>query len=100
MNNLVTLVGRLVSNPTLEKKEEKNISCITLAIPRSYKNENGIYETDFIPVILNGSLAVNSCEYCLKGDVIGVRGRLQVDDEKLVVIAEKLTFLASRKDNE
>ena len=100
MNNLVTLVGRLVSNPTLEKKEEKDISIITMAIPRAYKNKDGIYETDFVPVVLNGSLAVNSCEYCLKGDVIGVRGRLQIVDEKLVVIAEKVSFLATRKENE
>ena len=49
MQNLVFLIGRLVSDPELKKSEkDKDYASITLAVQRSFKNSNGIYETDFI----------------------------------------------------
>lgn len=100
MSNLITLVGRLASEPTFEEKEGKKVSNITLAIPRDYRNTDGVYGTDFIPVRLYASLAANTCEYCNIGDLIGIKGRLQTIDNKLIVVAEKVSFLASRKENE
>ena len=48
MLNQVVLVGRLVKDPELvETENNKKISRITIAIPRSFKNMNGEYETDF-----------------------------------------------------
>ena len=48
MLNQVVLVGRLVRDPELKELENGNkLSNITLAVPRSYKNVNGEYETDF-----------------------------------------------------
>ena len=48
-------------------------------------------------------MATNTKEYCKKGDIIGVKGRIESkvyekDDEtkyKLEVIAERITFLSS-----
>ena len=51
-------------------------------------------------------LAKNACEYCKKGDTVGIRGRLQTSTYELEdgtkrkaveVIVEKLTFLSSKK---
>ena len=110
MMNQVILVGRLAND--IEVKEAENgrdKTYITLAVPRSYKNAEGIYETDFVDCILWDSIAQNTAEYCKKGDVIGVRGRLQSrniekeDGSKIKVmevIAEKVTFLSSKKNNE
>ena len=40
-------------------------------------------------------------EYCLKGDLIGIRGRLaKLENENLKVIAEKITFMSSGKGEE
>ncbi len=105
MMNNVMLVGRLAND--IEKKKFENgkeVTRISLAVNRSYKNPDGVYETDFIDCILWDGLANNICEYCQKGDVIGIRGRLQVsyyekDDTKhkaVEVIVEKLTFLSSK----
>jgi single-strand DNA-binding protein len=94
MLNHTVLVGRLVDQP---QKDEKGAS-ITIAVPRSYKNEKGEYETDFIPVRLFNGVAENTCEYCKKGDLIGIKGRLQ-SNEKLELIAEKVTFLSTNKEN-
>ena len=106
--NTVMLVGRLAQNPEVRTTESgKNIVHISLAVNRSFKNPDGIYETDFIDCTLWDGLAKNLNEYCKKGDTVGVRGRLQVshyekDEQKLKrvdVIVEKLTFLGSAKNN-
>lgn len=106
MLNQTVLVGRLVNEPVIE--EEKHCT-ITLAVPRSYKNEEGEYETDFIPITLWNGIAQNTSEYCKKGDIIGVKGRLEtkiIENEdgtknyKLELVAEKVTFLSSKKVDE
>lgn len=104
MLNQVVLVGRLVKDPVLRESEsKKKMSYATLAVPRSFKNTDGIYDTDFFECVLWDGVAKNTCEYCKKGDIIGVKGRLQTrtiekEEEKKYlteIIAEKVTFLSS-----
>ena len=79
---------------------------ITVAVPRSYKNENGEYDTDFIKCTMWSGVAENTSEYCKQGDLIGIKGRIQTrviekDNSKQTiqeVIAEKVTFLAKSKE--
>lgn len=98
MINLVTLLGRLVEKPVLEETENgKKTTTIVLAVSRNFKNDIGEYETDFIPVNLVGQVASSTVEYCEKGDVIGIRGRLaRLKGNDLQVVAEKISFLSSR----
>lgn len=98
MNNYVLLIGRLTSTPEVQDSiEGKKYCIINLAINRSYKNDDGVYETDFIPVRIEGTIATNTAEYCKQGDLVGVKGMLrQTIDGNLQVYAEKLTFLASK----
>lgn len=108
MLNQIIIVGRLTGNPEVAKLEDgKETSQITLAIPRTYKNADGEYETDFVDCILWGGVATNTSEYCKKGDIIGVKGRIQTsnyeneygENKKLTqIIAEKVTFLSSNKN--
>lgn len=110
MLNQVLMVGRLVEKPIVKENENgKKVCNITLAVNRSYKNVNGIYDTDFIKCTLWNGIAENTVEYCNKGDLIGVRGRLENDvyekengekDRITIVIAEKVTFLATNKNKE
>lgn len=96
--NQVSLVGRIVKKPTIEinKKGEKRTTII-IAINRFFKNEEGMYETDFIPCVLYSKVAENTCEYCRRGDIIAVKGRLQIDENKLEVIGERVTFISSQR---
>ena len=103
--NTIMLVGRLVSDPEIKETENGvKASYITLAVSRNFKNEEGIYETDFIPVALFNILAINTVELCPKGDLISVKGRIQstqmASGYSIEIIAEKLTFLTSRKIEE
>ena len=108
MINQVIIVGRLVKKPMVEENENgKKVCNITLAVPRSYKNAEGIYETDFIKCTLWNVIAENTAEYCEKGDLIGVKGRLETsvyekeNGEKYritSVVAEKISFLSSGRN--
>ena len=102
MLNTLTVVGRLVDRPIVEENENgKKVATITLAVPRSYKNMNGEYDTDFIPCLLWNGIASSTGEYCRKGDVIGVKGHLQrLSGDELKVVAEKVTFLSSARKEE
>lgn len=109
MLNQVVLVGRLTTDPTCSTLENgKKRTTINLAVSRSYKNTEGVYDTDFINCILWNGIAENTCEYCKKGDIVGIKGRLQANSyekdgiTKYVtdVIVEKVTFLTGKKSDE
>ena len=109
MINMVMLVGRLVSDPEIVEHEDgKKISHVTLAVNRKFKGTDGVYHTDFIDCTFWNQIAKNICEYCSKGDLVGVRGRIQVDNfekdgvKKKVtsVVADSITFLSSVKSKE
>ena len=67
----------------------------------------GTYDTDFVDCVAFENIAENSATYCGKGDIVGVKGRVQSriverDGEKkenlVEIIAEKITFLSSKKE--
>ena len=105
MLNQIILVGRLVQDPEIKELEnEQRVSYITLAIPRSIKNADGIYETDFIPCIICNNVADKVKEYYKKGDLLGIKGKIQTRQEEdkniIEIVAEKVTFLSNRKETE
>ena len=105
MLNQIVLVGRLVKDTEIKELENGvKTSYITLAVPRSWKNDDGIYETDFIPVKLWNGVAENTVEYCRKGDLLGIKGKIQTKQEEnkniIEIVAEKVTFLSSGKSKD
>nr|DAE55899.1 MAG TPA: Single strand binding protein [Caudoviricetes sp.] len=105
MINNVTLVGRLVAPPEL-KKTPNNVSSLqgTLAVNRNFKNENGDREADFINFQAWRGTAEIIAQYCSKGSLIGLTGRLQVrsyekDGQRRYVtevVTESVALLESR----
>ncbi len=109
MLNQVVIAGRLTADPEIVTTENnKKRTYMTIAVPRGYKNMEGTYDTDFIKCVLWNAIAESTCEYCKKGDIVGIKGRLQTssyekDGEKVYtmdVIAEKVSFLSSKKPDE
>ncbi len=106
MMNQCIFVGRIVNDPEVQESENgKKHTNVTIAVPRSYKNADGEYETDFINCSLFDGIASNTCEYCHKGDLIGIKGRVESYSYKKEdgtkkygqnVIAERVTFLSSK----
>ena len=108
MLNQVVLVGRLTDNPEVVTKDNgKKVTTVILAVQRTSKNQDGVYEADFIRCILWDAIATNTCEYCHKGDIVGIKGHIQTssyekDNQKHYntdVIAEKVTFLQTKRED-
>jgi len=97
MTNQVIIIGRLVSDPQINETENGNKICtIALAVPRSYRNINGEYDTDFIDCVLYGNVAETATEYCRKGGLMAIKGSIQrLSGEDLKIVADKVTFLSS-----
>ena len=85
--NTIVLVGRITS---FEGNE------VTISVNRNYKNEDGIYMSDSIPVRLSANIGEKMKEFCKIGDVIGVKGRIENRGE-VVVMADKVSFISSKK---
>ena len=86
MNNVI-LVGRI----THFEGEE-----VTVSVNRNYKNEDGIYMSDLIPIHLGINIAEKMVDFCKIGDVIGVKGRLE-NRGGVVVMADKVSFISAKK---
>lgn len=109
MLNQVVLVGRLTRDVVVNKSDKGiKVATISLAIPRSFKNSDGVYDTDFVDCVAFDNVASNTSEYCNKGDIVGVKGRIQSrvienngkKEYATDIVCEKITFLSSHvKDN-
>ena len=108
MYNLVYLIGRLTKDPEVVTTENgKKVMSVTLAVQRSYKNSDGIYETDFVKCVLWEGIATRTAEFCKKGDLIAIRGQVRTssytkkeNEEKIYqteIVVEKVSFLSTKK---
>ena len=109
MLNQVVLVGRLTSDMEVKESEDGKKYCnMSLAIPRSFKNADGVYDTDFVSIKTFDTIAQNTAEYCNKGDIVGVKGRIQTGsyekDGRTIyttdVVADSVQFLESKAQSE
>ncbi len=105
MINKVILTGRIANDLEL-KYTSSNIPFvrITLAVNRTFQNQNGEREADFIYCTAWRNQAENLCKFMRKGSLIGLEGRLQVNQFQqdgqnrysTDVVADQITFLESR----
>lgn len=104
MINRVIIVGRMTRDPELRRTGKGNaITNFTLALD-NYRG--GEKSTDFIPVTAFSKMAENIAQYCSKGSLVGVDGKIhsytyQNAEGKNVsyinVTADDVKFMDSRK---
>lgn len=78
--NRVELVGRITSEPELRYSTGENATAtcrFNVAVQRSYKNKDGVYEADFPSCVAFRSQAEFISKYFHKGDPIEVTGHIQ-----------------------
>lgn len=84
--NKVILMGRLTSDPELRQTPTGVSTCqFTVAVTRSYANQNGERQSDFINVVAWRQTAEFVCRYFSKGRLILVEGDLRTrtyDDKR------------------
>lgn len=101
--NKAIIIGRLTRDPEMRTTTSGiNSTSFTVAVSRTYSNQNGERETDFINCVAWRKQAENIAKYCTKGTQVAVEGRIQTrsydaqDGTKRYVteiIADNVTFL-------
>ena len=108
--NRVMLIGRLTAKPEL-RYTGSNIpySRFSIAINRSFSNNQGQRETDFINIVVWRKQAENVCNFLDKGSLVAVEGRLQTgnyDDKDgnkrytMDVVGDNVQFLESNSQSQ
>ena len=92
MLNNCALVGRMKELEIKENNGEK-IGIMYLSV-RKNEEENVVLE-----IVVYENMLNNVKEYCDKGDLVGIKGRVDLLDNKTAIIAEKITFLSTRKND-
>ncbi|MBO0994883.1 single-stranded DNA-binding protein [Bacillus sp. SD088] len=103
MMNRVVLVGRLTKDPDLRYTPNGvAVATFTLAVNRTFTNQQGEREADFVQCVTWRRQAENAANFLKKGSLAGVDGRIQTrnfegQDGKRVyiteVVADNVQFL-------
>lgn len=103
MLNRVVLVGRLTKDPDLRYTPSGvAVATFTLAVNRTFTNQNGEREADYLNCVIWRKQAENVANFLKKGSLAGVDGRLQsrsYEDQSgkrvyvTEVVAESVQFL-------
>ncbi|MBC1917067.1 single-stranded DNA-binding protein [Listeria seeligeri] len=109
MMNRVVLVGRLTKDPELRYTPAGvAVATFTLAVNRTFTNQQGERTADFINCVVWRKPAENVANFLKKGSMAGVDGRIQTrnyegKDGKRVyvteIVAEGVQFLEPRNAN-
>ncbi|MFZ4674297.1 MAG: single-stranded DNA-binding protein [Nodosilinea sp.] len=106
--NVVTLVGRVGTDPEVKYFESGTVVCnLTLAVKRRSSRDD---KPDWFNLELWGKTAEIAANYVRKGSLIGVSGAIKLDHwqdratgaarSKPVVRVDRLDLLGSRRENE
>lgn len=110
MINKVVLVGRLTKEPDLKYTPNGvAVATFTIAVNRTFSNQQGDRDADFINCVVWRKPAENAANYLRKGSLAGVEGRIQSrsyegqDGKKVYVtevVADAVQFLETRGQTE
>lgn len=77
MINRVVMVGRMTRDPELRRTGSgAAVASFTLALNRNYNSADG-QQADYISCVVWNKVAENVAQYCSKGSLVGVEGRLR-----------------------
>lgn len=77
MINRVVMVGRMTRDPELRRTGSgAAVTSFTLALNRNYNSADG-QQADYISCVVWNKAAENVAQYCSKGSLVGVEGRLR-----------------------
>ena len=77
MINRVVMVGRMTRDPELRRTGSgAAVTSFTLALNRNYNSADG-QQADYISCVVWNKVAENVAQYCAKGSLVGVEGRLR-----------------------
>lgn len=106
--NKVFLIGRLTREPELRYTESNIPVCkFGIAVNRTYTNQSGEREADFINVTVWRKQAENVDKYLSKGSQVAIDGKIQVTTyekdgvkrNNVEVVADNVQFLDTKNES-
>jgi single-strand DNA-binding protein len=107
MLNRIELIGRLTKDPELRYISSGHpMAQFTIAVNRDFKNAAGEREADFVRCVTWRKLAEQVGQYCSRGRLVAVEGRLQTRHYEAPdgshrtlteVVGDRVWFLDSRR---
>ena len=108
--NKVFLIGRLVRDPELRYTSSNlPVATFSIAVNRTFANQNGEREADFINIVVWRKQAENCKNYINQGSQVAIDGRIQTrsyDDQNgqkryvTEVVADNVQFLDTKASRE
>lgn len=105
--NKVLLIGRLTTKPELTYTSGNTpFTRFSVAVSRNFKNADGTYDTDFIPVQVWRRQAENVTNFLEKGDLICIEGTIHTETytdkngnkkSAWTIVASNVEFLQQKK---
>ncbi|KRM94318.1 single-stranded DNA-binding protein [Lentilactobacillus senioris] len=110
MLNRAVLTGRLTRDVDLRYTQSGTaVGTFTLAVDRTFKNQQGEREADFINCVIWRKSAENFANFVRKGSLVGIDGRIQTRNYEnqqgnrvyvTEIVVENFALLQSRSDRE
>lgn len=109
MKNSVRLLGRISKEISTSQNGDNLVARTNIAVQRNFKNKDGNYDADFIPIVVFGNQAKFLDEHFSKGDIIFVEGNIRTgsytnkDGQKIYttdVFVDQIDFVPGSKKSE
>ena len=107
--NKVVLIGRLTKDPELRYSGNNTpVATFSIAVNRSFSNQQGEREADFINIVVWNKQAETVKNYLTKGSQVAIEGRIQTrtyDDQNgqkryvTEVVANNVEFVGSKNSS-
>lgn len=95
MLNQYVIIGRMLS--IYDLNDNTGNSIMTISVIKLNSDEEDSYNN--IKFLLKNNLSTNAKAYFKEKDLVGIRGYIDTDeDENIVLVADKITFLSQRKE--
>lgn len=93
MVNYAVLIGKIYQD--IIKNKDKSYELI-LEVSRNYKNLNGLYDFDIIPIKLTNDLGNKVIKYYKKGNMVAIKARIErLKYNELTLVAYDVTYFSS-----
>ena len=95
MVNYAVLIGKIYQDIIKNKDDSYEL---ILEVPRNYKNLNGLYDFDIIPIKLPNDIGKKVIKYYKKGNMVAVKAKIErLEDEELTLVAYDVTYFSSNE---
>lgn len=96
MVNYAVLIGKIYQDII---KNKDNSYKLILEVSRNYKNLNGLYDFDIIPIKLTNDLGNKIIKYYKKGNMVAIKARIEcLKYNELTLVAYDVTYFASNNN--